>query len=145
MEPGALSFTTRQGKTYTNVHAELGREGVRVLTPDGWIAVAYLDLPDDLSAFPPSWQTDIKDRRIEAENDASAMQVVSFTTRHGVHYADVRASMEKSGLRLVTSNGLVAIPYNQLPTDLSPFPPSWRDAITAHATETAQNKPASPQ
>jgi Tfp pilus assembly protein PilF len=143
-EPGVLTFSTIHGKTYTSVHAELGVEGIRVLTAEGWLLVAYPDLPDDLSAFPPAWQPLIRESRTKAENDIVGMQVVSFTTRQGVRYDDVRATLDKSGMSLVTSKGLVGVPYSQLPTDLTPFPAPWREAITDRLAEVAKSKTVAP-
>jgi hypothetical protein len=144
LDSSAVSFTTKQGKSYTEVEAKLGSDGVHVLTPDGWLRVAFRDLPNDISSFPADWQPEIQTRRATAPDDVGLMEVVSFTTKRGVHYDEVRAAIEKGGLRLVTSNGLVAVPFNQLPTDLSPFPEEWRETLAMKESEIAKDKNTSP-
>ena len=127
--PTAITFTTKPGKSYQDVKALLAKDGVHVLTADGWIAVPFRELPDDVSPFPSDWRDAIADGRTGAAEDAGGMRVVSFTTRRGVHYDQVRAAMEKGGLRVLTPDGLIAVPFNQLPTDFSMFPPEWRETL----------------
>ncbi len=59
----------------------------------------------------------------------SVTQVVSFTTRKGKLYTDVQAAIEDKGLRLLTWDGWIAVPFDQLPEDLSSFPEGWREKI----------------
>jgi hypothetical protein len=142
VKPAPISFTTKQGKLFSDVKVLLDREGVQVLTEDGWIAIPFRDLPEDLSPFPPEWKESIVEGRQSTAADATGMRVVSFTTRAGVHYDQVRAAMEKSGLRVLTPDGLIAVPYSQLPTDCSVFPEEWRETIAAKEIEALTAKPS---
>jgi hypothetical protein len=135
--PGSVvaSFSTRSGKVFTDERCSLGDNGVTVVTDQGWVIVPFSDLPADLSPFPSSWQTRIK-AGASAENDAPMQTMLTFTTRTGRTYADVRTSLGDEGLRVVTENGWVVVPYAQLGDDLTPFPSGWRDRI-----KTAQKAP----
>jgi tetratricopeptide (TPR) repeat protein len=144
LDSGVVTFTTKQGKSYAEVEAKLGSDGVHVLTSDGWLRVAFRDLPNDVSSFPADWQPEIQTRRATAPDDVGIMQVVSFTTKRGLHYDEVRAALEKGGLRLVTSDGLVAVPFNELPADLSPFPEEWRETIATKESEIVKDNNTSP-
>jgi predicted nucleic acid-binding protein len=134
-----VRFTTKSGTSYSDAKAVLARDGIHVLTPDGWIPVPFRDLPNDDSAFPPDWQAAIRNGRTATSSNANEMQVVTFTTKRGVHYDEVRAALERGGLRLITANGLIAVPYNQLPTDLSSFPAAWRAVLAERVSATVKS------
>lgn len=135
-----VSFTTIHGKSYQQVKALVTDDGLRVLTPDGWITVPFRDLPADLSGFPVDWQAQIQSGRQAPVVDASGMETITFTTVKGVHYDQVRAALGRSGLRLVTSDGWVEVPFNELPQDKSVFPEEWRETISVRAAEMAKAK-----
>lgn len=126
-----VSFTTQEGRAYVNAHAELGGDGVMILSPDGWTTVRFIDLPDDLSPFPESWRPLIRRWLLANVGDTSGIQVVSFTTRRGKRYDGVRATLDDKGLDVLGPNGWVLVSFDQLPGDLSPFPAAWREAIKA--------------
>jgi tetratricopeptide (TPR) repeat protein len=126
-----VSFTTQEGKAYVNAHAELGGDGVMILSPNGWTTVRFIDLPDDLSPFPENWRSLIRRWLLTNVGDTSGIRVVSFTTRRGKRYDEVRATLDDKGLDVLGPNGWVLVSFDQLPGDLSPFPPAWRQAILA--------------
>jgi hypothetical protein len=128
-EFNVVSFTTRAGKRYDEVRASLGDDGVRILTSDGWITVAFADLPADLSAFPADWRSRIQGRLASHVADASSMKVISFTSTRGKHFDEVRAALGSEGLRVLTSDGWIVVTYDQIPADLSSFPEAWREII----------------
>jgi tetratricopeptide (TPR) repeat protein len=139
-----ISFTTRDGRHFDNVRAELADTGVRVLTDEGTTTISARDLPGDLSPFPAPWRVPL--RAAAAAAAPARATIVSFTSKTGQHYDDVRAAIEDGGLRLTTPDGLIQVPWKQVPDDLSPFPPDWRDPIAA-AKKIAANpsKGAEPQ
>jgi len=59
------------------------------------------------------------------------MEVISFTTRKGRHYDQVRTALGKAGLQLITSEGWIEVPFRELPRDVSVFPVEWRETISA--------------
>jgi hypothetical protein len=140
-----VSFTTVKGKAYTNARAALGGDSVMILSSDGWVAVPFADLPVDLSPFPASWQPLIATWLKSNPGDTSGIQVVSFTTRRGRHYDQVRATLDDKGLAVLGPEGWVEVSFDQVPGDLSPFPAAWRETIAAGqkaagaATGTAPN------
>jgi hypothetical protein len=143
-EPGNIAqvtFTTRKGTAYNGVRASLASDGVMVVTPNGWITIPFAELPDDLSPFPEGWRTLIQSGRKERDENPASMHVVSFTTRRGKSFDHVRASLGDSGLQVLSPDGWVVIAYNQLPDDLSPFPASWRETITARQKDAAKTAP----
>jgi hypothetical protein len=152
---GMVSFITRHGKKYDQVKASIAGYGLRILTSDGWIAVPFSELPDDLSPFPADWRPQILAKRQSAsdEDDPSGMKLVSFTTKKGKPYDQVRAAIGESGLHLLTSQGWIAVPFDQLPNDLSPFPTEWREKIadmqklrkSVTTSQSAANKDTSSQ
>jgi len=146
MEKTPVTFTTKLGKNYFDVKALLAQDGVHLLTQDGWITVPFRELPEDLSPFPAEWKDAITTGRESAATDTSGTRVVSFTTRRGVHYDQVRAAIEKGGLRVLTPDGLIAVPFNQLPRDLSMFPQEWRETLATNiaAADASILKPNSP-
>ena len=123
------SFTTRSGKSYDQVKMALRPDGVAVLTADGLHTISFRDLPTDLSAFPIDWRPSIKAGRNASES--SDMARVTFVTRSGQHYDDVRASLQSTGLRVLTPQGLAEVPFSDIPKDLSPFPITWCPMIKA--------------
>jgi hypothetical protein len=126
-----VSFTTQEGKAYVNAHAELGSDGVMILSPNGWTTVRFIDLPDDLSPFPDNWRPLIRKWLLTNVGDTSGIHVVSFTTRRGKRYDDVRATLDDKGLDVLGPNGWVLVSFDQVPEDLSPFPSTWREALAA--------------
>lgn len=124
-----VSFTTRQGQRFDQVRAMLSETSVRVVGPTGWTAVPFDQLPADLSAFPADWQTKIRAGLKTAPSAATGPQLVTFTTKTGTHFDQVRADLGSRGLRLLTDQGLKSVPYDQLPDDLSAFPEGWRQQI----------------
>jgi hypothetical protein len=130
-----VSFTTRQGKRYDQVTASVSKDGIHVLTPNGWITLPFGELPDDLSAFPADWWSQILFYHPTSPDDLFGMKRVSFTTKKGRHYDGVRAAMEENGLRLLTSLGWIGVPFEQLPDDLSVFPEEWREKIAERQLE----------
>ena len=135
----SISFTTRSGKFYDHVTASLTDEGLRLLTSNGWLAIPARDLPDDLSSFPDAWRSRLRSAKNESDSRTD-VTLVTFTTRNGKHYNQVRASLESTGLRLTTSDGLIGVPWNQLPDDLSPFPQRWREEITTEKLDMKKSK-----
>jgi tetratricopeptide (TPR) repeat protein len=135
-----VSFTTQKGTSYREVRAALSKDGVMVATPNSWITVPLTDLPADLSAFPASWRPLIADWLKSSPDDASGTRVVSFDTKRGKHYDQVRASLDDKGLDVLGPDGWVVVTFDQLPADLSPFPTAWRSTISAGQKEVA--KPA---
>ena len=124
-----VSFTTKQGKRYDEVRTSLTDAGLRVLAPDGWTLVPFDQLPDDLSPFPTDWHAQMTAKNSAGAEASNGMTLVSFTTRSGKEYNQVRAAVGRDGLRLLTSEGLITVPFEQLPTDLSPFPADWRGKL----------------
>jgi hypothetical protein len=133
-----VSFTTQGGTAYSDVCASLDTDGVRILTPNGWTAVPFTDLPADLSAFPSDWRGQIQAGRKAHADDDSGMEIVSFTTRHGKSYDRVRTALDDEGLRVLGPDGWVVVTYDQVPDDLSPFPEAWRATIAARQKEAAK-------
>ena len=139
-----VSFLTKSGKAYSEVRTSISADGLFALTEGGLITIPFRDLPDDLSAFPVEWRGQIAAGR--TGGDSSDAPTVSFISRGGSHYDDVRASLEPEGIRVLTPQGLSVVPFDQLPPDLSPFPERWRSAIAAnqndvlkHATSTTHH------
>ena len=126
-----VSFTTRLGKSYRQVHWTLQDAGMAILTPDGWVSVPFSELPDDLSPFPADAQKQIADRRREAAAVAALTTTVSFTTRQGKTFEEVRALLVDDGVEVTTDNGVVTVLFADLPADLSAFPVEWRAKIEA--------------
>jgi hypothetical protein len=142
-DPSAIvTFTTRSGKQYQGVRASVGSEGLMVATPEGWTTIALADLPTDLSAFPPTWRPLIQGWLKASSDDASGIQIVSFATRHGKHYDQVRASLDEKGLEVLGPDGWVEVTYDQLPADLTPFPAAWRPTISNRQKATEKNPAA---
>ncbi len=126
-----VSFMTTRGKQYDQVRASLSDAGLRVLSNDGWVEIPFEQLPADLTPFPVEWRAKIRAAHQSGPETSSGMRLVSFTTKKGKHYDQVRAAMEKTGLRLLTSDGLIAVPFDQLPDDVSVFPEEWREQIAS--------------
>jgi tetratricopeptide (TPR) repeat protein len=138
-----VSFTTRQGKKYDQVKASMTEDGLLILTPDGWITVPFGELPTDLSVFPAEWRSEMLAKHSSNPDDQLGLKVVSFTTKRGRHYDQVRGALEETGLRLLTSLGWIAVPFDQLPDDLSVFPEEWRKKIAERQTELRKSGPLS--
>jgi len=134
-----VSFATRQGKKYDQVRASLTEDGLHILTPDGWITVPFGELPEDLSVFPADWRSPMLAKHSSSPDAPFGMKLVSFTTTKGKHYDQVRAAIEGHGLRLLTSQGWLSVPFDQLPADLSVFPEQWRDKIALKQAELLKN------
>ena len=139
-----VTFTTTSGKAYANAKAVLARDGLRVLTSGGWMTVPYRQLPADVSVFPEVWRSQIEARRKLPAGDPSGLEVISFTTKLGKHYDQVRAELGRSCVRLVTSQGWIEVPFKDLPSDVSSFPEEWRETITDRQASMVKDKPAAP-
>jgi len=125
-----ISFTTKSGKQYNQVRSSLTDTGLRILSEVGWIEIPFEQLPADLTPFPIDWRTKIRSALQSGPRSSPGLNLVSFTTKNGKHYDQARAAMEKNGLRLLTADGLIAVPFDQLPDDVSVFPEEWREQIT---------------
>jgi hypothetical protein len=126
-----LSFTTKQGKQYDQVQVAIIDDGLHVLTPDGWIIVPFEQLPDDLSPFPIDVQKQIRAKRQAASESDDSTNFVTFMTKDGKQYDQVRVAIQGSDLQVLTSDGWVTIPFDELPDDISKFPASVRERIGA--------------
>jgi len=126
-----LSFTTRQGKVYDQVRVSLDNDGLRVLSSDGWITVPFQQLPDDLSPFPDDLRKQIEAKHAATPDAVDATKRLSFITKQGRAYDQVRVSLVDDGLRVLTSDGWITVPFQQLPDDLSSFPDDLRKQIEA--------------
>ncbi len=129
-----VSFTTKSGKAYNQVKTTLRDDGLTALTSDGLVTIPFHELPADLSVFPAAWREQIEARR-NGGGPADAQEFLSFTTRDGRNYTEVRTTLEPTGLSVLTSQGLVDVPFAQLTSDLSPFPETWRTVIAARQNE----------
>ena len=136
-----VSFTTQAGVAYHEVRAALSADGVMVVTPDGWKTIPFADLPADLSPFPSAWCTVIQTALQASTDDVAHVQIVSFATRRGTSYEQVRATLDDSGIDVLSPNGWVMITYDQLPDDLSAFPATWRATIAAHEKGATKSPP----
>jgi Tfp pilus assembly protein PilF len=124
-----VTFTSKRGRTFDNVRATLTDEGIRVLSNDGWMMVAARDVPDDLSPFPEAWKPRLTElKRLPDVSDDTA--IVTFTTRSGKQYNEVRCSLESRGVRVISPDGLICVTWKDLPDDISIFPAKWRPRIT---------------
>lgn len=123
------SFTTKQGNHYDQVQVFMESTGLSVLTPDGWLTIPFKQLPDDLSPFPKEMQKEIAEKRRTAAPATPDNELLSFTTKQGKHYDEVRASVEDTGLSVLTPDGWLIIPFKQLPDDLSEFPAEMQKQI----------------
>lgn len=125
-----VSFTTRNGRRYDDARARLDDDGLSVLGTDGWVTIPFSDLPADLSPFPAGWRDQLR-AAASVPDTSDRPGVISFTTKSGKHYDDVRAALEDDGLRLTTPDGLTHVPWKDVPDDLSVFPSGWRTKIAA--------------
>ncbi|HEY0257020.1 MAG TPA: tetratricopeptide repeat protein [Candidatus Methylacidiphilales bacterium] len=139
-----VTFTTKQGKTYDNDRVSVQDYGLVVLTPDGRVTVPFSQLPDDLSAFPDAFRKQITATRESAPTASDAPVRLSFTTRKGKTYDEVRVSVVETGLQALTSDGAIIVPFDQLPEDLSPFPAEMRPQIIAAQDALATKRRATP-
>ena len=130
-----VTFTGKDGTHYDHARASLGARGLHILTTTGWKTLTAAQLPEDLSVFPAEWRATLENPPPAAR--VSVNRVISFTTRQGKTYTDVNAALEDKGLRLLTWQGWIAVPFDQLPDDLSAFPESWREQIVRKRTHAA--------
>jgi len=130
-----VTFTTAQGTTYKSVKVFVESNGLRISSPTGWITVPFAQLPSDLSDFPADLRKEIETK----ENPAPAAKIdeesLSFITKTGKKYAQVKWSIEDEGLRVLTSDGWMTVPFAQLPEDLSKFPTDLQTQIAAKEKE----------
>jgi len=126
-----VSFTTKQGKSYDHVQVEMEEDGLAVLTPDGWLTIPYQQLPDDLSPFPADLQKELARKVQSAPKAVYSRDLVTFTTKKGMAYEDVRATVISTGLSILTSSGWTTVPFQELPDDLSHFPSDIQKQIAA--------------
>lgn len=137
-----VSFTTRDGRLFDHVNALIDGADLRVQGINGWETIPFSQLPADLSSFPDDWQKEILARDQTLLPPVHNTEFISFTTRAGKKYEQVRVFTGRTGLSVVTADGWETIPFTQLPDDLSTFPPGLRQEILEW--EKAQATPASP-
>jgi Tfp pilus assembly protein PilF len=124
-----VTFTTRDGRVFDHVNAVIEAADLRVQGALGWISIPFAQLPADLSGFPDDWQKEILARDVALLPPASGADPVTFTTRSGRKFEQVRVLAGRTGLILVTSDGWQSIPFGDLPEDLSVFPDKLRQEI----------------
>jgi hypothetical protein len=129
--PDLLSFATKKGKPYDQVKWSMDDNGLFVLTSDGWLLVPFDQLPEDLSSFPLEVRKEISAKRQAVLDAGTGTTLLSFTDKQGRPYDQVKWSFDDTGLFVLTSDGWILIPFDQLPEDLSPFPPEVRKRIGA--------------
>jgi hypothetical protein len=130
-EVDRVTFTTKSGKQYDQVRFTVEEDGLQVLTPDGWVTVPFADLPADLSGFPGNLRSELMSKRREAADLAEEDARPTFTTKRGKHYEQVRVFVADDGLQVLTADGWIRVPFDQLPKDLSPFPAGIIEEIRA--------------
>jgi len=132
-----VTFTTKQGTTYTQAKVFVEENGLRISSPKGWISVPFEQLPTDLSAFPPDLR-----KQIETKQNPAAISIdekpLSFSTKSGKKYDRVKWSVENTGLRVLTPDGWITVPFEQLPTDLSSLPADVLAQIAAKQKAAAE-------
>jgi hypothetical protein len=139
-----LTFTTKKGEAYDHVKWSMEDAGLRVMTPEGWTNIPLEELPDDLSNFPEELR-----ERIWASKPAEAATtpdtaLLTFTTKKGKTYEQVKWLIDDDGLHVLTSDGWTVVPWTELPDDLSPFPLGLREQILRkQKTTPSVAKPAS--
>jgi len=117
-----ISFTTKQGVTYTNAKVFVESNGLRISSTKGWLTVSFDQLPSDLSDFPADLRKEIEVKENPSPAAKIDTEVLSFSTKGGKKYDRVKWSVEDDGLRVLTSDGWITVPFDQLPGDLSSFP-----------------------
>ena len=130
-DPPLLSFTTKNGKQYNRVQWSVDGDGLHVLTADGWIRIPAEQLPEDPVAFPAEVREKITAERKSSPEAESVPQPLTFTTKKGELYDHVRWFIGDDGLHVLTSDGWMAVPFSQLPDNLSGFPAELREQIPA--------------
>ena len=146
-----VSFTTKDGTPYTNAKVFVEDNGLRLSSTKGWITIPFAQLPTDLSSFPPDLKKEIETK----ENPSPAVAIdadnLTFTTKDGKKFDQVKWSISEDGLRVLTSDGWITIPFEKLPEDLSHFPADAqtqiatkeKEALAKAAAETSQPVPES--
>jgi Tfp pilus assembly protein PilF len=124
-----ITFTAKDGKQYDQVRATILNGDLQVLTADGWVTIPFDQLPDDVSHFPAALKQHIGARRQVAKDKVANATFVSFVTKDGKHYDQVRVAAESDGLQALTDNGWITIPFDQLPDDKSAFPAELQKKI----------------
>jgi hypothetical protein len=142
-----VSFTTRDGRVFDHVDALIEGTDLRVKGVLGWETIPFSQLPADLSGFPDYWQKEIVANDQALSPPTSGTDHISFTTRSGKKYDQVRVFTGRTGLSVVTADGWETIPFAQLPDDLSAFPAGLRQEIVewekaAQARSTVSTAPA---
>jgi tetratricopeptide (TPR) repeat protein len=142
-----VSFTTRDGRVFDHVDALIEGADLRVKGVLGWETIPFAQLPADLSCFPDYWQKEIVANDQALAPLASGTNSISFTTRSGKKYDQVRVFTGRTGLSVVTASGWETIPFAQLPDDLSAFPADLRQEIVewekaANARSSVSSAPA---
>lgn len=122
-----VSFTTRDGRVFDHVNALIDGSGLRVNGASGWQTVPFSQLPVDLSPFPADWQKLILG--LDQELLPADIPLLTFVTRAGKKYQQVRTLIGRTSLSVVTPDGWETIPFSNLPDDLSAFPKNFRDEI----------------
>jgi Tfp pilus assembly protein PilF len=126
-----VTFTTRDGRVFDHVNALIEGADLRVQGAAGWISIPFSQLPADLSSLPDDWQKEILARDETLLPPAPGADLITFTTRSGKKYEQVRVVAGRTGLSVVTSDGWETIPLGDLPADLSVFPENVRQEILA--------------
>jgi tetratricopeptide (TPR) repeat protein len=135
--PAMATFATRDGRTFNQARVFLESDGLRTLAPQGWVTLPLDQLPDDLSPFPEEIRAGISRRRTDLAAAPTAVPTLSFTTKAGKSYQQVRWTLEETGIDVLTAAGWITVPFDQLPTDLSSFPPALQQSIEARRMNSA--------
>jgi Tfp pilus assembly protein PilF len=138
-----VSFTTRDGRVFDHVHALIEGADLRVQDALGWETIPFSQLPADLSPFPDYWQKEILARDEGFLPPTDDDRPISFATRSGKKFTQVRVFAGRTGLSVVTSDGWETIPFSDLPGDLSAFPGNLRREIV-ESEKAAQTQPSAP-
>jgi len=96
--------------------------------------VPFGELTGDLSVFPADWRPQMLAQH-PSPGRFTWHEARQFYDPEGQPLHQVRAAIEGDGLHLLTSRGWIAVPFDQLPDDLSAFPKEWREKITAGQKE----------
>ncbi len=136
-----VTFTTEQGITYKDAKVFVEDDGLRISTATGWITVPFAQLPSDLSSFPADLRKDIEKKENPSPSTEIDTASLSFTTKDGKKYDQVKWSVAEEGLRVLTSDGWITVPFEKLPDDLSHFPAEAQTQISVKQKE-AKDKAA---
>ncbi len=127
--PDWVTFTTKDGRTFTHALATDEDDGLLVKTDHGASVIPYDQVPPLMGGFPPDLKARIAARFHFEESGHSVWSLVSFTTQDGRYYDQVRAMVDENGVNVITSDGWVTVPFSGLKPDLSDFSPQVKDQI----------------